>query len=224
MSSSNDVREAVGVFHDVDSLRAAIDELLSSGFDRAELSLLAGEEAVEKKLGGSFRAIRDVEDEAEVPRIAYLSTEDVGAAEGAVAGVLLYIGATAATGAVVASGGTLAAAIAALALGAGTGGTVGAVLARFIGDAYGDYLSSQLDRGGLLLWVCLRDPAHESQALKILARNGADDLHVHSLTGAAAAARDINRRMSALVDEAGLESFPASDPPAYNMGREGSDP
>jgi hypothetical protein len=45
------IREAVGVFHDPASLQEAIDELLSSGFDRAELSLLAGEHAVEEKLG-----------------------------------------------------------------------------------------------------------------------------------------------------------------------------
>ena len=37
-----------------DDLQAAIDELLSSGFHRAELSLLAGEHAVNEKLGGGF--------------------------------------------------------------------------------------------------------------------------------------------------------------------------
>ena len=58
------IREAVGVFHDPASLQEAIDELLSSGFDRAEVSLLAGEHAVEEKLrhryatSGSWRTIR----------------------------------------------------------------------------------------------------------------------------------------------------------------------
>lgn len=33
------IREAVGVFKDADTLQAAIDELLQSGFHRAELSL-----------------------------------------------------------------------------------------------------------------------------------------------------------------------------------------
>jgi len=40
------VREAVGVFNRSEDLQDAIDELLSSGFDRAELSLLASEHAV----------------------------------------------------------------------------------------------------------------------------------------------------------------------------------
>ena len=38
------VREAVGVFKGSAVLQAAIDELLASGFDRAELSLLASEQ------------------------------------------------------------------------------------------------------------------------------------------------------------------------------------
>ena len=33
------VAEAVGIFHCPDELQGAIDELLSSGFDRSELSL-----------------------------------------------------------------------------------------------------------------------------------------------------------------------------------------
>ena len=49
------IREAVGVFRDPASLQEAIDELLSSGFDRAEVSLLAGEHAVEEKLGHRYR-------------------------------------------------------------------------------------------------------------------------------------------------------------------------
>jgi hypothetical protein len=41
------VREAVGVFDNPETLQEAIHDLLSSGFDRAELSLLAAEKAVE---------------------------------------------------------------------------------------------------------------------------------------------------------------------------------
>lgn len=48
-------REAVGVFRSAEDLQLAIDELLTSGFDRAELSLLASEEAVEKELGHAYR-------------------------------------------------------------------------------------------------------------------------------------------------------------------------
>jgi hypothetical protein len=49
------VREAVGVFATPETLQEAIDELMSSGFDRADLSLLASEDAVEAKLGHMYR-------------------------------------------------------------------------------------------------------------------------------------------------------------------------
>ena len=51
------VREAVGVFNRSEDLQGAIDELLSSGFDRAELSLLASEHAVEEKLGHRYEKV-----------------------------------------------------------------------------------------------------------------------------------------------------------------------
>jgi hypothetical protein len=51
------IREAVGVFANENDLQAAIDELLSSGFHRAELSLLASEEALNAKLASGFANI-----------------------------------------------------------------------------------------------------------------------------------------------------------------------
>lgn len=66
------IREAVGLFADQDALQGAIDELLSSGFDRAELSLLASEHVVEDKLGYAIRR-SDLEDDAEAPRSVYVS-------------------------------------------------------------------------------------------------------------------------------------------------------
>ena len=44
-------REAVGIFHDPTTLQSAIDDLLSSGFDRVDLSFLASRRAVEESSG-----------------------------------------------------------------------------------------------------------------------------------------------------------------------------
>jgi hypothetical protein len=49
------VRAAVGVFQDRDSFQNTVEDLMSAGFDRAELSPLAGEQAVEDKLGHAYR-------------------------------------------------------------------------------------------------------------------------------------------------------------------------
>ena len=70
--------EAVGLFHDVKSLQAAIDCLLTSGFDQSDLSVLASEEAIEDKLGHNYGSTRDLEDNPNVPRGAYVTNESIG--------------------------------------------------------------------------------------------------------------------------------------------------
>jgi hypothetical protein len=189
MSSSkydDSTREAVGVFDDGDSLQAAIDELQSSGFDRADLSLLAGEQTVEEKLGHMYEKVADLEDDPEVPRAVYVSTESRGDAEGSVIGALMYVGAVAAAGAVLATGGALAGAIAAAAVAGGTGGVIGSFLAKIIGDRHAHYLQEQLDHGGILLWVRTRDAAHEHRARTILEKHSAHDVHLHEIPSLAA--------------------------------------
>ena len=125
--------EVVGVFHSPEDLESAIDELLVSGFDRAELSLLASEAAVAEKLGGYYRSASDLADDPAVPRTAFVSTAAIGDAEGGLIGGLAYLGAIAAVGAVVMSGGAMAAIITAAVLAGGTGGLIGSALARWVG-------------------------------------------------------------------------------------------
>lgn len=174
-------REAVGVFNTPEALQGAIDELLSSGFDRAHLSLLASEEAVDAKLGHHYAKSKELEDDPNVPRTAYTSTESVGDAEGGLVGALVYVGATAAAGAVVATGGTLAAVIASAAVAGGAGGLIGSILARWVGDTHAHHLQEQLEHGGLLLWVRTTDSEHEKRAVEILAKHSGRDVHSHNL-------------------------------------------
>jgi outer membrane lipoprotein SlyB len=175
-------REAVGVFHEPDALQEAIDELLSSGFDRAEISLLASEHAIEAKLSDRYRKVAELEDDPRVPRTAYVSLESIGDAEGGLIGGLMYLGAVATGGAVVASGGTPAGAFLAAAMAGGAGGLFGSALAKLIDYHHADYLRRQLDKGGLLLWVHARDPEHERRARRILERHSGEDVHVHELS------------------------------------------
>jgi hypothetical protein len=175
------IREAVGVFASESDLQAAIDELLSSGFHRAELSLLASEDAVKAKLG-SFANIRDVEDDPAVPRAPYVSPEAIGDAQGGIVSGLVYAGATAAAGTVLVSGGTIVAALVAATLVGGAGGIVGALLAKWLGDNHARYVRTQVDHGGLLLWVRTRDANAEDRAVGILKRHSSRDVHVHALS------------------------------------------
>ena len=175
------VCEVVGVFHAPDDLESAIDELLSSGFHRAEVSLLASEQAVARKLSHHYRPANAMADDPAVPRAAFVSTAAIGDAEGGLIGGLAYLGATVAVGAVVMSGGALGATIAAAVLAGGTGGLIGSVLARWVGHHHADYLQRQIENGGLLLWVRARNGSDEARALEIMGRHAADKVHAHGL-------------------------------------------
>jgi hypothetical protein len=173
------VREAVANFATAEDLEAAIAELQSSGFDRAELSLLASEKAVEEKLGHRYRKVTELEDDPSVPRTHYVSEASIGAAQGALIGTPLYLAAVATYGAIVVSGGTLAAALGAAALAAGAGGLVGGVLAKLVGNHHAQHLQNELEHGGLLLWVRTWDAADEERAVAILKRHSGRDVHIH---------------------------------------------
>ena len=175
------IPEAVGIFHRNEDFQDAIDELLSSGFHRSELSLLASETAVEEKLGHQYRKPGALADDPAVPRSAYVSPEAIGDAKGGLIGGLVYVGAAVAAGVVVASGGTLAAIITAVVVAGGTGGLLGSVLAKWLGDHHANYLQQQIDRGGLLLWVRTRNVADERRAVEILKRHSGNEVHIHAL-------------------------------------------
>jgi hypothetical protein len=174
--------EAVAVFQDAASLQDAIDEILSSGFDRSEISLLASDKAVEEKLGHAYKKTQDLEDDASAPRVAYVSTETIGDAEGGLIGAPMYVAAVTAAGVMVASGGTLAGAVAVAAMAGGAGALIGSVLARLVGDHHAAHLREQIEHGGLLLWVRTRDKAHEHRAVELLSKHSAQDVHVHALS------------------------------------------
>ena len=178
------VCEVVGIFHTTDDLELAVEELLSSGFDRAELSLLAGEVAVAKKLGGYYRPAGEMADDPAVPRAVFVSTAAIGDAEGGLIGGLAYLGATVAVGAVVMSGGALAVTIAAAILAGGTGGLIGSALARWVGNHHAAYLREQIENGGLLLWVRAWNESDEKRALEIVSKHAADKVHSLGICGA----------------------------------------
>ena len=134
--------EVVAVFHTAESLESAVDELLSSGFDRAEISLLASERAVEAKLGHRYQRTSELIDLDGVPRTAFVSSAAIGDAEGGLIGGLAYVGATVAAGVAVVAGGAIAATIAAAVVAGGAGGLVGVVLANWLGQHHAAFSRS----------------------------------------------------------------------------------
>ena len=189
-ASTVTIREAVGVFQDWSSLQAAVDELQASGFDRSEISLLAGERAVEEKLGHVYQKVQELEDDPRVPRTAFVGRDSILEGRVGIIGGLAYIGAIATIGAVVASGGTVVAAVLGAVAAGGGGGLIGSVASRLIGRDRADQIEAQLGKGGLLLWVKIRDGDHEQRAMEILTKHSADDVHVHEIPGSAVPEND----------------------------------
>jgi hypothetical protein len=185
MPTSQDPREAVALFKSAAALQEAIDDLLSSGFDRAELSLLATEEALRRKFGDRFKNSAELEDAEDVPRCCYVSPESLGDAEGSIIGGLVYIRAVAATGLVILSGGALAAAIAAAVVSGGAAGAVGSFLAERIEQIHARHTAEHLEQGGLLLWVRTWNQEDEDRATAILKKHSGVDVHLHGLRASA---------------------------------------
>ena len=186
-SKTGAVREAVGLFGNSDALQGAIDELLSSGFDRADLSLLGSEDAIEKVVGHAFKRT-DLEDNPATPRGVYVSPDAVGTAEGGLISALAYVGGVATAGMIALAGGPLSLIVVGAGLAGGAGGLLGAGLAKIVGDARAADIHSHLNAGGLLLWVRTWNLDDERRAVGILAKHSGRDIHVHAQSASGAPA------------------------------------
>lgn len=172
--------EAVGLFDSLSDFEAAVDDLEEHGFDRAMISVMAGMDTVEEKLGHVVQRVTDEEDDTKVPRTCYIERESIGDAKGAIYGSLVFVGAVTAAGGVVASGGALAGAYIAAAMAGATGGLIGSVLADIMDRSFAEKLQAQLDKGGLLLWVQTPDTTTQEKAKDILKRHSGKDVHIHA--------------------------------------------
>jgi hypothetical protein len=176
--SRRTVREAVGVFDEVSELDAAVEGLLAAGFTKADISLLASEQSVSRKLGHRYERVQEMEDEPDAPRIAYRTRASLGDSDDMITGTLTYLPTVVAAGTVVASEGVVAAAVTGTAI---AGALIGTVLTRWLDRHHAERLQEQLERGGLLLWVRTPDPDTERRAIEILTRHSAHDVHIHQL-------------------------------------------
>src|SRR3546814_14804376 len=104
---TSSLREAVGVFQSEHALQLAADELLISGFDRADLSLLADARTVEQKLGHAYRCMIRIEADQTAPKRADVGWGWRTVAEGTIARSLMYVGAVSPVCAIVPSGGSV---------------------------------------------------------------------------------------------------------------------
>jgi hypothetical protein len=171
------VREVVGLFNTLDSLQSAIDELLTSGFDRSDITLLAEDHLVREKVGGKSAA--EMED-GQAPRTPYIESESLNEGKASLLGLFFYVGAIFGASVLWAMdrgfaesifGGVVTGMIAALA---------GVAIIKSISKRQAKWVQAQLERGGLLLWARAWDQTRERAAIDIMQRNGGHDVHAHA--------------------------------------------
>ncbi len=166
------IREVVAAFDRVDALDEAVYALQTRGFDRAAFTLLASEAAVTEKLGHRYQQVRDVEDDPQVPRETFFSRVSRLEADYLPAPLFASIGVLALAG---------VGSIAAVVVAAGVAGLAGAALSRMMHERHATRVQEQLARGGLLLWVNVRNTGEKETALEVLRAHAAHDVHVHDI-------------------------------------------
>ncbi len=175
------LKEATAVFNAEAELRDVIDELESAGFDHAEISVLPPREIVERKMGQELHSTKDALSHPDAPRTVPLDIGSMGAAQGALIGLPLYVGAVASMIGVASGGAAVGAIATAGAIGGAIGGLIGFSLAIWFRTRHSRRINDQIQRGGLLLWVHIRDQLHEDRAKEILTRHPAQDMRVQEV-------------------------------------------
>ena len=178
------VREAVGVFQDEPSLGAAVDDLLMSGFERSDISVLVGRRRVEREFGAVTDHVAELAHEPEAPSTAYVGNDARTQAKAAIVAGVGYLGAMGAAFVVISSGGTVtAAAVGAIVAGI-FGGLIGGAISLILDGHHAAYVRQQLACGGLRLWVLTTDRDRETRAYHILKRQAARDVEVQDVVHA----------------------------------------
>jgi hypothetical protein len=166
---SQEQHRIAGVLPTAAALQGVIDDLETHGFDRSQFGVLASQDTLAADGGDAAALAADPKAHSE----AGVEPESGGALTGALVGGLFYLGAAAAAGAVILTGGGLGLALAALVGAGGAGGLVGALVGHGFHQEQAELIESQIAAGGLVLWIQPRDDAQAEAAKAQLERAGA---------------------------------------------------
>jgi hypothetical protein len=188
LGSSEDIldrmrtREVTGVFHSRKALIDAAEELLVAGIDRADIDVSASVDELDRRLNYWSIPAADLADMPNTPRRSFMGIDDVQSAE-AVAGSIAGCIAAIAVAAILVARGAEPLYIGIFSI--LTGLIIGALaVTRIRRRLYRERtlgLERQSEWQGLLIWVRVRSPEKEAEAQEILARHGAEALHVHEI-------------------------------------------
>lgn len=179
MPEQQTIREAVGVFDNVERLNAAIAELENTAFPRHDISVLGGSHDLEKQFGTPAVNPLLVEDNPDAPRLVPIKPEEKALGAAVLVGVIAYFGGCAA--AVMAASSTKWGILTAITTGSTIGAVIGAIIAIVIGAWMNRRVKNQIQSGGIVVWVRTPGPVRERLAREILRRHGGKDVHIHNI-------------------------------------------
>jgi hypothetical protein len=171
-------REIVAIFRSPQRLDAAVSDLCSAGWDRAELSLLGPQEHLAPGKNSAEQAT-----DPSAPRTPVFSDSDARQERTLAASLAGVVAGFIASGAIVATGGTAVVALIGAAAAGGSGVAAGEFIGRMFNKNMTEPMEDQIAQGGIVLWALLRSADQESQARAILAKHDAADIHVQAHAG-----------------------------------------
>lgn len=176
------IKEAVAVFDSEEEMLDVIDELGCVGIDHSEITVMPSVEDVEKQIGHPLNSVEETEDDPDIVRAIPFDTVSLGDAMGVLIAIPAYLGAI---GMAIASA-VIVDSYAIIALLVAGGGAVGAIIGYFMAKmlkmSHKRLIKKQLEKGGLVLWVHLRDKEHEQHVTDILSHHKVHDVHIHNVT------------------------------------------
>lgn len=175
------IHEIVGVFDRPENLEGAIDGLASSGFDRSEISVLAGEISIRNEFR-SYPSVVYMADHPQTPRTFPVMSEEVAIGKGVTAG---FCGAMGAAIFITLSYSMSPVGQASPGLAGVCGGVIGillgVIIAQLIGRHHSARIAEQVKHGGMPLWVRVQTPGKAARARSIMVRNAGHDVHMHEI-------------------------------------------
>lgn len=179
MSDNTHLKEAVGIFSNINDLDAAVEDLESSHFARQDISVLGSTDKIEEKFGRRSIDYKQLQDHPDAPRGISLRPEEKTIAAGFMIGVPAYLGGCMAALAV--NPATNLVLLSAVAIGSLIGAGIGGAATFMLRRRIMNNINEKIRKGGLLLWVRTGGPNREKIALDILKRNGGRHVHIHNI-------------------------------------------
>jgi hypothetical protein len=172
-------REVTGVFRSRKTLIDAADDLLVAGFDRADIDVSGPFDELQRRLNYQSIPPADLADIPTAARQPLIDQADVLTTDAVVGSLAGCIGAVAMAYFLIIRGmAPLSVGIVSVLTGLVVGGVAVLVVRRRLQQERVQGLEKLAEAHGLLIWVRVQSPEKEAEAQEILARHGAEAVHV----------------------------------------------